>query len=47
MVGIAIVMFVVALLMFISNQPVIGGACMALGASILAINASLKKSDNG
>jgi hypothetical protein len=48
MVGMAIVMFAVGILMFVISWPAIGAVCIALGASIQAINASLKKNhDHG
>jgi hypothetical protein len=45
--GFAIVLFVLAFALFVMDSPVIGGACVALGASMMAISAASKKSDHG
>ena len=45
--GLATALFVLALVLFIMDRPVIGGACVAIGALSLAIAAAQKKSDNG
>jgi hypothetical protein len=44
--GLATALFVLALVLFIMDSPVIGGASLAMGASLMAIAATQKKNDD-
>ena len=45
--GLAIANFVLAAVLFVMNNPLIGGMNVVVGGSLLVIIASLKKSDDG
>jgi uncharacterized membrane protein len=45
--GVAIALFVGAIVLFLMDNSAVGGAMVAIGAAMLTISASQKKNDNG